>query len=229
MILKYEEYKEMKSFGSCVGQGKVSLESSDPPGLDFVEDETEELGEDHCSGMFDIEQRNTGLALQRCKSASELPLDQKFDIRLEGQMEGDSLKEKLSDSVLIDKQMLSSSLLLEEHNECNQTVATTLCLEKRISSQETQSTHCFPEIFGTATTCNDDTFVSPSGISTGSSNLIPLAAEIRAVPVQDKMANTRSFSSNSMKGLYLFTSFSTSFGIGLCSVLLVSSCSTLNV
>ncbi|KAL1224077.1 hypothetical protein V5N11_031224 [Cardamine amara subsp. amara] len=161
---------------TLASQGKASLESSDPSGLDFVKDETEELREDHC------------------KSSCELPLDQKFDISQNGR-----LKEKLSDSVLIDKQMLSSSLLLEDHNECNETVATSLCQEKRISSQESLSTHRFLESFVAATACNDDTFVSPSGISTGASNLIPLAAEIQAVPLQDKLANTRSFSSNSIK------------------------------
>lgn len=122
-------------------------------------------------------------------------------------MEGDSLKEKLSDSVLIDEKMLSSSSLLEEHNDCNRTVVTSLC-------RESQSTHRSPESFMTAITCNDDTFVSPSGISTGVSNLIPFATEIQAAPVQDKVANTRCFSSYSMKGMCVFSYFSTSFGIG---------------
>ncbi|EOA14717.1 hypothetical protein CARUB_v10028004mg, partial [Capsella rubella] len=48
-------------------------------------------------------------------------------------------------------------------------------------------------------TCNDDTFVSPSGIYTGVSHLIPSTTEIQAAHVEDRVASTRSFSSNSMK------------------------------
>ncbi|XP_023633060.1 uncharacterized protein LOC17896951 isoform X2 [Capsella rubella] len=104
----------------------------------------------------------------------------------EEQMEGDSFKEKLSDSVLIDEK-------LEDH--CDQTASTSLCHKDPIS----QSTHRSPESFMTVLTCNDDTFVSPSGIYTGVSHLIPPTTEIQAAHVEDRVVNTRSFSSNSMK------------------------------
>lgn len=160
----------MKSLGSYVGQGKVSLESSDSSGLDSVKDEPEKLTEE--------------------------------------QMEGERFKEKLSDSVLIDEK-------LEEYSDCDQTATTSPCPKDPVSSQ---STHRSPESFVTAITCDDDTFVSVSGISRGVSNLIPFATETQASPVQDKVASTRSYSSNSMKGLCVFSSFSTSFGNwSLCS------------
>ncbi|XP_010459381.1 PREDICTED: uncharacterized protein LOC104740475 [Camelina sativa] len=92
--------------------------------------------------------------------------------------------EKLSDSVLIDDKF-------EELCDDDQTAGTSLCHKDPISSPASQSM--------TVITCNDDTFVSPSGISTGVPNLIPFATEIQATPVQDSVANTRSFSSNSMK------------------------------
>ncbi|VVA91700.1 unnamed protein product [Arabis nemorensis] len=169
-------------------QVKVSSKSSDPPGLDSVSNGLEKLAEDHCSGTFDLEQRNNGLPLQECKSPSGLPSDQKFDILQNVRLEGDSCKET-------DEKKLSNSLLREGHNDCNQRVATSLCREEPISSQ---STHRSPESFMTTIACNDDTFVSPSMISTGNPNLIQLATEIQAVPVPDKVANIGSFSTNSM-------------------------------
>lgn len=74
--------------------------------------------------------------------------------------------------------------LRTEQGDCNQKATTSLCRNNPKSSQA----------------CNDDdAFVSPSGNCTGDSNLIPLAAETRgAAPGHDKMANMRSFSSNSM-------------------------------
>ncbi|KFK42315.1 hypothetical protein AALP_AA2G240000, partial [Arabis alpina] len=149
--------------------------SSDPPGLDSVRDQLEKLAEDHCSGTFDTEQRNKGLPLQKCKSP--------FDVLQNVRLEGDSFKEKLSDSTLTDEKKLSNSL----------------CREEPISSQASQSTHRSPESIMTAIACNDDTFVSPSRISTGNPNLIQLATEIQAVPVQDKVANMESFCCNSMQ------------------------------
>ncbi|CAN8304874.1 unnamed protein product [Cochlearia groenlandica] len=75
------------------------------------------------------------------------------------------------------------SSLLEEHSrDCNQKVATLLCREQPISSQ-----------------ANDDTFVSPSRVSTGDLNLISLPTEIQGTPGQDKVANIRAFTSNTMK------------------------------
>ncbi|XP_010498150.1 PREDICTED: uncharacterized protein LOC104775889 [Camelina sativa] len=106
-------------------------------------------------------------------------------------MDGDSsLKEKLSDSVFIDEEF-------EELCDDDQTAGTSLCHKDPISSP---ASHRSPDSFMTTVIpCNDDTFVSPSGISTGVPNLIPFATEIQATPVQDSVANTTSFSSNSMK------------------------------
>jgi euchromatic histone-lysine N-methyltransferase len=109
----------------------------------------------------------------------------------EEQMEGDGFKEKLSDSVLIDEK-------LEEYSDCDRTATTSRSHTDPVSSQ---STHQTPESFRTPITCDDDTFVSVSGISRDVSNLIPFATETPASPVQEKMANTRSFSNNSVKGL----------------------------
>ncbi|CAH2037097.1 unnamed protein product [Thlaspi arvense] len=86
--------------------------------------------------------------------------------------------------------------LTEEHSDCNQKATTSLCRNDPISSQ---ASHHSPEGFMTATACNDDTFVSPSGIPTGDSNLTPLATEIQAVPAHDKVANIGSFCSTSIK------------------------------
>lgn len=75
--------------------------------------------------------------------------------------------------------------LRTEPGDCNQKATTSFCCNNPKSSQA----------------CNDDddTLVSPSGNCTGDSNLIPLATETRAAPPGHyKMANMRSFSSNSM-------------------------------
>lgn len=69
--------------------------------------------------------------------------------------------------------------LRTEQGDCNQKATTSLCPNNPKSSQA----------------CNDDdAFVSPSG----NPNLIPLATETQAAPGLDKVANMRSFSSNSM-------------------------------
>ncbi|CAH8357346.1 unnamed protein product [Eruca vesicaria subsp. sativa] len=100
---------------SLAAQGKVSLSSSDPPGLDSLRDDEPEK--------------------------------------------------------------------LTEEGDCNQKATASLCGNNDPKSSQA---------------CNDDAFVSSSGNCTGDSNLIPLATETQAGPGHDKVANMRSFSSNSM-------------------------------
>lgn len=103
----------IKSFGSYVGQGKVSSKSSDPPELDSVGDETEKRKEDRCSGKFDLKQHDSETALE--------------------QKEGDSLKEKSSGSVLTDEK-------LEGHTDCNQTATTSQACQYTHRSPESLMT-----------------------------------------------------------------------------------------
>uniref|UniRef100_A0A1J3ERN8 Uncharacterized protein n=1 Tax=Noccaea caerulescens TaxID=107243 RepID=A0A1J3ERN8_NOCCA len=95
-----------------------------------VSHETEKRKEDRCSGNFDLEQHDSGTALE--------------------QKEGDSLKDKSSGSMLTDE-------TLEEHTDCNQTV-TTDCNQTVTTSQACQSTHRSPESLMTATAFNQDEF-----------------------------------------------------------------------
>ncbi|XP_010476942.1 PREDICTED: uncharacterized protein LOC104756110 isoform X2 [Camelina sativa] len=124
-------------------------------------------------------------------------IDEKFEdsVLIDEKFEDSVLiGEKFEDSVLIDEKLADSVLIDEKFEELcddDQTAGTSLCHKDPISSRASQSM--------TGITCNDDAFVSLSGISTGVSNITPFATEIQATPVQDSVANTRSFSSNSMK------------------------------
>lgn len=116
------------------------LKSRDPSEWKSVRSEPEEVAEGRSSGICDLQKEHDHVSLPSCKSPSDPPSLQNFDItgnvRVEERVQGDSLKENSSDLSLPDGEILSGAPLLQEYCNGNLTSATTLGDEEPVITDE---------------------------------------------------------------------------------------------
>lgn len=125
-----------------LGQNTLCLKSSDPPGWESVRSEPKEVAEDTSSGNSSVQKHHDRVDSPSFESPSDPPSLQNFDIarsvQVEERVQGDSLKDDLSVSSLSDEERDSTSPLLEEYCDVNQTSDTKLGDEPIITDEESQ-------------------------------------------------------------------------------------------
>lgn len=180
-----------------LGQSTLCLKSSDPPGLDSVIGEPKEVTDDRSSGTSNAQEHHDHVDSPSCKSPSDPPSHQNFDIpghvRVEERVQGDSLQENSvqgdsfmensSASSLSDGEILSTSPLLEEYCDANLTSDTAL------GDEATMITDNEYQITSTST--------SPK-FSTGNSSVFSGEESVEEVRVESSLPDGERLSTSSL-------------------------------